>query len=289
MNLPTDVPDWDHLRYFLALNKEGSLSGAARAIGVEHTTVARRIDALEAALSLRLFERIPKGWSLTAAGQALLPHACRMEDEMHALMRVASGSATLSGVVRVSGPPALVTHMLAPQLKQVLRRLPGIEVDLRAEMRRIDLMRREADIALRFNRPSTPGLVLRLLGSVGYGLYASPAYLAGRAQADWEFLGHNEQLQDTPQHQWLDKIRGERRYCLRSNDLHTLYQTAVAGCGVAVLPDYFFATPHAGLKYIDSEPCPIKRKLWIVMHEDVRRSAPVRAVADEIIGLFQRA
>ncbi len=287
MSLPANVPDWDHLRYFLALNKAGSLSGAARAMGVEHTTVARRIDTLEAALSLRLFERIPKGWSLTAAGQSLLPHACKMEDEMHALMRAASGSATLSGVVRVSGPPALVTHMLAPQLKPALRRQPSIEIDLRGEMLLTDLMRREADIALRFKRPSAPGLVLRLLGSVGYGLYASSAYLSERVPAQWEFLGHDEQLQNTPQHQWLEKIRGERRYCLRSNDLRTLYHAAMAGCGVAVLPDYFFATPHAGLEYIDSEPCPIKRKLWIVMHEDVRRSVPVRAVADEIIALFR--
>ncbi len=123
--------------------------------------------------------------------------------------------------------------------KPALHRLPSIEIDLRGEVSLTDLMRREADIALRFKRPSTPGLALRLLGSVGYGLYASPAHLSERVPVQWEFLGHDEQLQNTPQHQWLEKIRGERRYSLRSNDLRTLYQAAIAGCGVATLPDYF--------------------------------------------------
>jgi DNA-binding transcriptional LysR family regulator len=82
------------------------------------------------------------------------------------------------------------------------------------------------------------------------------------------------------------KIRGGRRYCLRSNDLGALFQAAVAGCGVAVLPQYFFDIQRGGLVAIETPACPVRRKLWIVMHEDVRRAAPVRAVADEIIALF---
>jgi len=85
------IPDWDDLRYFLALTEAGTLSGAAKACGVEHTTVARRVEALERALDTRLFDRFPKGWSLTAAGKALLPHARRVGDDMDTLRRVASG------------------------------------------------------------------------------------------------------------------------------------------------------------------------------------------------------
>jgi len=280
------TPDWDDLRYFLALVDAGTLSGAARATGVEHTTVARRIDALEAALGLLLFDRFPKGWSLTATGIALAPHARKMADDMHGLMRVASGSASLSGVVRISAPPALATYVLAPKLKEMLRRLPGIEVDLRGETRTTDLMRRESDIALRFHRPSAPGLAVRQLASVEYGLYANSRYLAEHTPQQWEFLGYDELLRDAPQQLWLDKIRGERRYCLRSNDLGALFQAAVAGCGLGVFPHSFFDFRQNGLIAIDTEVCPVKRKLWLIMHEDVRRSAPVRAVADEIVALF---
>lgn len=279
-------PDWDDLRYFLAVSDAGSLSGAARATDVEHTTVARRVEALEAALGTRLFDRFPKGWSLTAAGAALLPHARKMEDDMHALMRVASGSSVLSGSVRVSAPPALAAYLLAPRLRATLRRLPGIEIDLRGEARRTDLTRREADIALRFERPTAPGLAARRLATIGYSLAASAAYLAEHTSAQWEFVGYDALLQDTPQHRWLEEMRGARRYSLRSNDLGALYQAALAGCGVAVLPQYMLDAGGDALIAIATPACPVKRALWIVMHDDVRRSTPVRAVADEIIGLF---
>lgn len=282
-------PNWDDLRYFLAVGEAGSLSGAARATGVEHTTVARRIEALEAALAMRLFDRFPKGWSLTAAGAALLPYASKVEDDMHALMRIASGTAVLSGVVRVSAPPALAAYLLAPRLRDMLRRLPGIEIDLRGEARRADLTRREADIALRFARPSAPGLALRQLASIDYCLYASTAYLAAHAPAQWEFVGYHALLHDAPQQRWLDDIRGARRYSLRSNDLGALYQAALADCGVAVLPRYMVDAAPDALVAIDTPACPVTRELWIVMHDDVRRSAPVRAVADEIIALFTAA
>jgi len=277
-------PNWDDLRFFLALHDAGTLSGAARVAGVEHSTVARRIDALEEKLGVKLFDRFPKGWSLTAAGKALVPHARKMEESLHGLLRAASGGATaLSGKVRVSAPPAVTAWVLAPRLQPALHKLPGIEVDLRAELRLTDLMRRESDIAIRYNRPTSPGLAVRSLATVTYQLCASAAYLAARAPEQWEFLGYDELLQHTPQHQWLEKVRGTRRYCMRSNDLGSLYQAALAGSGVAVLPDYF---PLSVLVRIEAPVCPVKRKLWIVMHEDVRRAAPVRAVADEIIALM---
>jgi DNA-binding transcriptional LysR family regulator len=281
-------PHWDDLRYFLALYDAGTLSGAARVAGVEHTTVARRIDALEASLGVKLFDRFPRGWSLTASGKALVPHARKMEESLHGLMRAASGATALTGTVRISAPPALAAYVLAPGLKPAMTRLPGIEMDVRGEVRESDLMRRESDIAIRYNRPTAPGLAVRALATVRYRLCASKAYLAGRTPEQWEFLGYDELLQNTPQHQWLDKLRGQRRYCLRSNDLGALFQAAVAGCGVAVLPDYFFASAlqRDDMVALDAPACTVSRKLWLVMHEDVRRAAPVRAVADEIIAVF---
>jgi len=109
-----------------------------------------------------------------------------------------------------------------------LARLPGVEIDLRAEARTTDLMRRQADIALRFARPTSPGLVTRLPAHVDYALYAHADYVAGRAPAQWAFLGYDELQQDAPQQEWLDRLRGARRYSVRSNDLLTLLQAAVA-------------------------------------------------------------
>jgi DNA-binding transcriptional LysR family regulator len=280
------TPDWDDLRFFLALCEAGTLTGAARAAGVEHTTVARRIDALETALGARLFDRFPKGWSLTAAGTALVPHARKLEDDMHALLNAARGAIEVAGVVRVSAPPALTACLLAPRLRGPLSRLPGVEIDLRAEARTTDLMRRQADIALRFARPTSPGLAARLLAHVDYALYAHEDYVASRAPAQWEFLGYDELQQDAPQQDWLDKLRGARRYSVRSNDLLTLLQAAVGGCGVGVFPRYV-ATRAPGLVVLDPA-CPVRRKLWLVMHGDVRRAPHVRAVADEIIAMFEQ-
>jgi DNA-binding transcriptional LysR family regulator len=278
-------PDWDDLRFFLALCEAGTLSGAARAAGVEHTTVARRIDALETALGSRLFDRFPKGWALTATGTALVPYARKLDDDMHALLNAARGSSEVVRVVRVSAPPALATCLLAPRMRTLLSRLPGIEIDLRAEARTADLMRRQADIALRYARPTSPGLVTKSLASVDYALYANEEYASSRLPSQWEFLGYDELQENAPQQEWLDKLRGSRRYSLRSNDLLTLLQAAIAGCGVAVLPRYA-AAGAPGLTVLEPH-CPVRRKLWLVMHDDVRRSPSVRAVADEIIAMFE--
>ena len=164
---------------------------------------------------LLAFDRFPKGWSLTTADTALLPSARKVEDDMHALLRVAQGGGALTGTVRISAPPALAVYLLAPRLRAMLHGLPGIDIDLRGEARVADLTRRQAEIALRFERPSAPGLVAKLLGQVEYALYANAGYLAGRTANQWEFLGYDELLADMPQQIWLDKIRAGRRCCRR--------------------------------------------------------------------------
>ena len=146
-------------------------------------------------------------------------------------------------------------------------------------------MRREADIALRMSRPSAPGLATRVLTTLHYSLYASAAYLAERDPAQWEFISYDEAPPLAPQQQWLDKVAAGRRHVLRTNDLGTQYQAVLAGLGVAVLPDYFAQQPLPIVR-IDGYACPVKRKVWIVMHEDVRRAPRVRAVADRLIAMF---
>ena len=276
--------NWDDLRFFLALVDSGTLTGAARRLQVEHTTVARRIDALEATLGVRLFDRLVRGWQLTAEGQDLVSHAREVEDRWFSFERKALSAGKMEGTVRISAPPTLTAFLLAPHLKNLPVALTGVDLELSAERQQVSLGRREADIALRMARPQTAGLVIKPLASIAYGLYASKAYLKGRAMQNWEFAAY-EKDSSTPHHLWLEQYAGDRRRIVRSNDQLVLRQFAAAGLGITVLPRYL-VNGSRDLLHVEHEICPIQRKLWLVMHDDVRRSPRVRAVADYLIALF---
>jgi DNA-binding transcriptional LysR family regulator len=276
-------PDWNDLRYFIAVTAAGSLSAAARGLGVEHTTVARRIEALEGVLGVRLFDRFARGWALTEAGQTLLPQAQRVEAEIHGLLRQASGTGQEHGTVRISAPPAIAAQWIAPHLSALRERLPGIQIELGAEQAQVDLSRREADIAIRFRRPQIPDLAVRVIATVRYHLCATPAYLTSHSPEEWEFIGYDDSLNDAPQQEWLDAIAGTRPFIIRSNDLNTIAFAARNNAGIAALPDFL-----AGGLIIDSVPCPVQRKLWMVIHDDVRKSPRVRRTADLLAELFSR-
>jgi len=278
-----DTPDWNDLRYFLAVTSAGSLSAAARALGVEHTTVSRRIEALERVLAVRLFDRFARGWALTEAGKALLPQAQRVEDEIHGLLRQATGANSGLGTVRISAPPAIAAHCIASGLPQMRAKLEGIDIELGAETAQIDLSRREADIAIRFKRPQTPDLAVRQIATIRYYLCATPEYLAGRDPGKWEFIGYDESLAETPQQEWLKAFAAGRRFILSSNDLGVIASATRNGAGIAVLPDYL----ATGLIMAGSN-CPVQRKLWMVIHDDVRKSPSVRRTADVLAELFNR-
>ncbi|AMP14091.1 LysR family transcriptional regulator [Collimonas pratensis] len=277
--------NWNDLRYFLALVDSGSLTAGARRLKVEHTTVARRIEALEEALGLRLFERLQRQWKLTPEGENLLAGARRLEQEALALERTAAGAAPLAGTVRISAPPVIASHLLVPQLGFLRQRLPGIALEVVGESREANLTRREADIALRLSRPSAAELAVRPLIEIGYGLYGAKTYLAATAQDAWDFIGYEESLLATPQQKWLEKIAAGRPFPLRSNDLSSLYQAVRAGLGVSALP-HFLARGDRLLKLLAAPACPVVLTVWLVMHPEVRRSPRIRAVADGLIELF---
>lgn len=280
----TKMPDWDDLRFFLAIADHGGLGAAARALGVEHSTASRRIDALEAGLGVRLFDRLPKGWAITAAGGELLPAARRVEADMLALLRQATEADAVRGLVRIAAPPALCAWLLAPALARLQGRHPELSFELLADRRTADLGRREADLAVRYVRPAAPALAVRRLCDIAYGLFGATGYLAERPEAAWEFLGYSDALDTLPQQQWLTAFAAGRPFRLRSDDLGTLAQLAAAGAGLAVLPRTL-ARAVGGLEEAPAA-CPVVRPLWLVLHEDVRRSARVRAAADLVAAAF---
>ncbi len=276
---------WDDVRYFLALSRSGSLSASSRLLKVEHSTVARRIIALERALGVRLFDRLPRGWKLTPEGKALFDRACALEKEALALQRAAAGATSLAGTVRLSSPPLLISHFLLPHLERVRDRYPDITLELVGERREANLARGEADLALRLGRPLAPGLAVRTLCDLGYGLYGTAEEI-GRSHESRLFVGFDDSIPDLPQKLWLDEHVSVRRYVLRSNDMLTMFNAAAAGWGVALLP-HFLARADPRLRRLATAPTPLQRPLCLAMHPDVRRSPRVRAIADLVVDIVR--
>ncbi|AQT54187.1 LysR family transcriptional regulator [Burkholderia orbicola] len=277
---------WDDIRYFLAVMRGGSLSAAARALQVQHSTVARRIDALESALGIRLFDRLPRGWPPTDEGLHLAEHAARLEADAHAFARAAQGAAALDGVVRVSASPVFASHFLAPRLARAQRAWPALRIDLMGEMHAANLYAREADLAVRLSRPSEPGLAARRLGTMRFALCAAPEW-ADAPPDTWPFVGYDDALAQTPQQQWLERVAAGRRFAFIANDLAAQHRACAAGAGVALLPRFLVDDPaaHAGAPLVEltaAPRCDIEREIWLVVHPDVRRSPRVQRVADAI-------
>ncbi|WP_369975978.1 LysR family transcriptional regulator [Xanthomonas bundabergensis] len=269
---------WDDVRYFLSLARSGSLSAAARALAVEHSTVARRIGALEAAVRLRLFDRLPRGWQLTDEGRALLEAAERIELEAHAFGRAIQGMTSMRGKVRLSAPPALSSQLLMPLMAQKYAQWEGIQLDLVGEIRTANLQRRDADLALRLSRSEEPGLVARRLGRLGYGLYGSKAWKRV-ARAQRRYIGYGDALHSGPHRTWLAQCAGDAPHALVASDFSILQQACRSGLGLTILP-HFMARNDAALHEFDSGLDPMQRDLWLTVHPDLRRSPRVQRIAE---------
>lgn len=284
--------DWSGLQDFLELCRAGSLSAAARRLGVDRNTVARRVAALEGALGLTLFERGPQGWIRTAAGEELAGLAGRVEEDVLAVSRHADArDRAVEGTVRLTTATHLAAWLLAPALPALRARHPGILLEIAADQRTFDLTRREADLALRMGRPRDTGLVARRLSPVAYGFYAGRAYpRGGRGAVDFgadHFLGFDDTHASVPQERWLARVAPDRRVVFRCNSTAALLAAARTGLGVAVLPRYL-ADAEPGLARL-AGPEPVDHELWLLVHGDLRRAPRVRAVIEWVDELVARA
>jgi DNA-binding transcriptional LysR family regulator len=280
------IMQWDDVRYFLALARHGSLSAAARLLQIEHSTVARRVASLEKSLGVKLFDRLPRGWTLTPQGQSLHERARLLEGDMQALQRAALGQSALAGRVRVSSPPLLLNEFIMPHLDEFRAACPQIELELIGERRGAHLGRGEADIALRMNEPHEPDLVARILAQIHYGLYGTQARCAA-PEADRTFIGFDDSMPLLPQKLWLDAHVTTDRYVLRSNDMMAMRQAAGQGWGLALLPR-FLATKDRRLQLASPPSAPPSLPVYLVMHADVRRAPRVRSTADYLVAMFNR-
>ncbi len=265
---------WDDLRYLLAIERAGTLSGAARALGCNQSTMTRRLAALHDRLGERLLERRGGAYVLTAAGERLRPLLVEIEERALAVERLThGGDAGPRGVVRLTTVETIATFVLAPRLPLLEARHPGIELELDVSRRAADLSRREADVAVRLARPRQSGLVARRIGRIGIGLYAAPGY--PRRRAPHRIVTGEETEDGTPEAQLLATLAGATR-ALRSPSWLTQTAAVEAGLGIGALP-HLLALPR-GLRRIGEAAA--HREVWLIVHRDLQRVARVRAVLD---------
>jgi DNA-binding transcriptional LysR family regulator len=281
------MSDWEDIRHFVALAREGTLSAAARTLGVDHATVARRVAALEASTGLKLVDRRARATLLTEDGRRVAAVAAPMEEAAFALSRTAQAAKPgVGGEVTISAPPNLASAVIAPQLVRLRQQHPGIRIKLMGEKRRASLSRREADVALRLSRPVETGLFVRKIGSFGFSLYGAPAYLNKTPPHAFAFIGYDASMAESPQEVWLRAVIGEREVVLRTNDLETQIAAARSGLGIAALPHYL-GEGDPRLQRHDVPGRPVSRDVWLLVHRDLRQVPPVRAVMEFLVSCLK--
>lgn len=279
--------DWDDLKVALAVAEARSLSGGARALGVDVATVARRLERLEAALGARLFQRDNRGLSPTSAGEKLAAHVARMEAEVHDIRsNLDAADLGLAGTVAVTTTDVLACHLIAPALGRLQVQHPGIAIEIATDIRTLNLSRREADIALRLARPEQASLLARKVGEVGYALYATRGYLKSAGQPDIAAGCPGHRLVDwpedytiIPQVPWLRRLAKEATVVLRANSAHARHQATMAGLGLGLLPCVMVGAKDGLVRLDTPEPAP-SLELWLAAHQDQARVPRVRVVLD---------
>jgi DNA-binding transcriptional LysR family regulator len=277
--LSADDLNWDDLRYFLRAAHSKTLAGAARAVGVKHSTIGRRLSALERSLGAALVLRGPEGLTLTPLGERVLPLVHDLERDVLAVLDLA---ASQMARVRLAIPSGF-TNFFAPRLAQFRQEHPTLSLELFSGPRPVDLKRGEADLAVRVGPVKDEDLVTRKLGDVGWSLYASKEYLARHPgtvdPADLtghEVIGYGAGLATVPAAKWIDEHAANATIVLHSSDSAGMLDAAVAGVGLAVLPCYL-ADAESSLTRLTPEVL-ATRNVSLVYCRESRLAEPVRMV-----------
>ena len=297
--------NWNDLQYFIALVENRTLSATANKLNVQHTTVARRIEALEADLNIKLFEHIGKRYTITQDGAFLYEQAKHIREQVMVFERRAFEHNKLQGEVVISTPNVLANQLILPKLPIFHQRYPSIKIRLIGETQISNLHQKQADIALRLIEPIENDLVRRHVTDFYYGFFVSQNYLKVLKQttcAHWQFIefSANSRLFNWTQ-QVVEVTNAD--IIMNLNDLYMVKSAIEHGLGIGILPNFLikeadnlvqihpvtgevlltFTTHlviHEGIKAFDVIP------LYLVMHEDVRRSSRVRVVADWLVEIF---
>lgn len=278
--------NWDDLQVFLAVARAGRISTAARRLGVEHTTVSRRLSTLEDELGVPLFYRTTTGYLLTPHGENVLAKAETMENAAIAVAaRAREGSGAIAGRVRVALVPEFASHWLAPRLPAFRALYPQIELQILVGTRQRDLSRGEAELAIQSPRPRQSGLVAVRLARTTLGLYAAKSLIGNSrlwiddadSLRDLPLLVYTPPFQILQQAKWFQPLLTSGRVVLETNSSHTLVAAARAGVGVAVLARFLARDEEELVAVSDSVA---ENDVWLISHPEFRRDPKIRATAD---------
>jgi DNA-binding transcriptional LysR family regulator len=294
MNKHPATWQWDDVRFFLAVARTGSLSAAARTLRVGHVTVGRRIALLEKRLGVTLLSRTPDGFSTTPAGQAILQQCAAMETAALDLERIAAGrDSRVSGTVRITATEALAHQLVVPAINALRHAHPELQIDLTVGVRLLDIARRDADLAIRVARPAAPELVCRKLGEVGSSLYASQRYLAkqgaprrGQGLGGFDVITYTGAPAAARPFFMGESLEGARVAVRCDNPLIQM-RAAANHLGIAELACFLGDSGTDVMRVWPDEP-PSLRTAWLVVHQDLRRSARIKVVSSAITDAFHR-
>jgi DNA-binding transcriptional LysR family regulator len=276
--------NWDDLRFFLALAREGTVSGAGRALEVKHTTVARRVAAFEEQLGSRLFDRMPSGYAMTQVGENLMPHALGIEELVNDADREVFGmDAKLSGSLKLAASYDVFTRLITPKLHLFTDKYAGIELELVSSTGLVDLGSRQADIALRLSPHPPEHLIGREVVHLSHGIYASETYLQEkRIQAQLILWSHDKNMPE-----WVvDHYPGARVYA-RASEIMTMMEAVKNHLGLARMPCYV-GDAEPTLRRIDVPLTPSNWGVWVLSHADLRTTARVRACREFLIEIIDQ-
>ncbi|MGF0312542.1 LysR family transcriptional regulator [Rhodococcus sp. 06-412-2C] len=279
----------DHLRYFLEVSRTGRLTDASRTLGVDHTTVGRRITALEKSAGQRLFDRTPSGWRLTEAGRRLVGYAETVESTLIAAFEdQTSDTGSLRGTVRIAAPDGFGAFVLTPKLGVLRDKHPDLDIELVTATEHNSLATREFDIAITLERPSPRFVVTRRLATYSLELYAAEEYLAAMSPIHTvdDLRGHTlisyvDALLDVAPLRILDSILPEGRAQIQTNNITGQWIAARSGVGIAPLPSYI-GEPDVALTSVLPGVVSVERTYWTVVPRELTGLARVKAV-DEFL------
>lgn len=273
--------EWNDVTVLLAICRAGSLGGAARTLGLTHSTVFRRLNAIEEKTGVRFFDRLSHGYVATESGEAAKRFGERMEAEMYALSREILGrDMRLQGNIRMTAPEGVATAFLSPVLTSFQREHPDVSIELIATSLSLDLAQREADIALRVTRKPPDTSLGRKICDFGNDIYASPAYLECHKETP---LSEHDWIMSAGSADWIiskiwkNRSKAEERIVMSSNSLSVVLGATREGLGLATLPN-FLGDPDPALEAVPHQLREMKLELWVLTHPDLRHTARVKAL-----------
>jgi DNA-binding transcriptional LysR family regulator len=288
--------NWDGLRYFLVAAEAGSLSSAAKALNSNQPTVGRHIDALENTLGVKLFQRSVKGISLTEEGQAVFEQAQKIQHSVVKIQRVVQGGEDhASGTVRLSLPEGLGQELLIPALDKFYKAYPDVKLIFNVSATTANLTQGEADIAVRLFRPEEADLVIKHLGEMNIGLYASKRYEKNHGLPDrlkdlrqHKVITYGDHLSILPENQWLLNHSEESLRILCSDSTVTRFKATTSGIGISLQPEVLAQTNKNLIRLFKAANLPA-HNVWMVYHKDLRHMSRIRAVVDFISNYLTKA